>query len=104
MIHVSPTTEVIRVYHNEANYENRDAYDGCCQLTYIPPIAAVITGMHGRFCRTDIRDIFRHVHSRGTRYVVAERAPGHNLPWGKRIDRGGPMDGWYEIDLDIELL
>lgn len=102
-IHASLSVEVIRCYREGKTYSKMDPYDGCAQITYLPPRAAMITGMQGRWSRHDMTDLMRHVHGLGIGWLLAERGPGHSLPWGEVVqDTDGPGDGLWRIDL-IEL-
>ena len=98
-IHAAPSIEVIRCYRPGEGFAAMDAYLGCTQVTYLPPRVAMITGMHGKWSRGDMLEMFQHIHSHGIPYLLAEREPGHLLPWGAVIERGGFVDGLWGLDL-----
>lgn len=98
-IHTTPSVDTVRCYRDGDHYDERAAYDGCAQITYIPPAVAVVTGMHGHFERHDLHELLHHIHSQGIAWVMAERAEGHALPWGRQVEQAGPFCGWWEIDL-----
>lgn len=98
-IHAAPSVEVIRCYSDHKTYSEMHPYDGCAQITYMPPRAAMVTGMQGKWSRQDMLALMRHVHSRGIGWLLADRAPGHGMPWGEVIETAGPGLGLWRIDL-----
>ena len=96
----TPSVEVVRCYTNGKTYSDMQPYDGCAQITYMPPRAAIVTGMHGQWCRSDLHTLLRRVHSQGIPWLLADRGPGHSLPWGELVNNPGtPGDGMWRIDL-----
>lgn len=99
-IHFSTTTEDVHVYENGGSYADRSAYVGVCKITYLGSFGGVISSMNGKFSRTDMLSILKHIHEQGASYAYAERGPTHGLPWGKRLPEDSPAgENWFIIDL-----
>jgi len=99
-VHAAPSVEIIRCYRDGETYSEMHPYRGCAQLTYMHPGAAMVTGMHGKWSRSDLVDLMQHVHGHGVGWLLAERSPGHGLPWGEIVDGAGwPGDGMWRINL-----
>jgi len=96
-IHFTTEVEIARRYRATDGYANRAPYDGIAVIEYAYPLCT-ITGMHGKFRRTDFMDIMHHARGQGASVLIVERAHGHGMPWGRRVDNG-PLQGWWQIDL-----
>lgn len=100
MISITPTSLQVRAYKDGDGdpYAEKRPYSGVAQISIIDRLA-YISAMQGSFKKGDIHAILDHLKAIGMTHVFAQRANGHTIPWGHRIECGAHIDGWFEIDL-----
>jgi hypothetical protein len=60
----------------------------------------VIEGLHGKIKAREVFEFYEYLRNKGFRYLLARRIGSHKLPGGRRIEREGAFNGWYEVDLE----
>lgn len=90
-------SELVR-FHDCVPAEEHPPFSGSGLVVSCGAGVAKVAGLSAVITRGHLRLMVRALLEDGFHTLVSDRAPGHVLPMARRIE-GGPLAGWWAIDL-----
>lgn len=97
-IRTTVETETIRCVDNSMSGIQKPPFRGVVTIRYISQTVALASAAHGKFTRSDVKRIYKHLANKGIETLIADRAANHRMPRGKLIP-DGMFAGMFEVDL-----
>jgi hypothetical protein len=100
---VTERTFEVRFYREESPTAFAD-YHAICTIIRLDADKAMIVGFNGDISRSDMRALITVLHSKGYKFLLAQRAPGRRVPLGTQLPDDHTLANWWQLNIEEAMI